>query len=125
MLGQQLAAMGYELIATSGTWKVLNDAGVRVQRLPKLAEGRPNIRDLIMNEDIDLVINTPTRRGPTTDEGKIRALATMHKTPLITTITAARAAVAAIAALRAGGAEGWTVRPLQEYFPQYRRGEDQ
>ena len=82
-----------------------------------------NVADLIVNGELDLLINTPTRRGPATDEGKIRAMATLHRLPLITTITAARAAVDAIAALRAGGypdpvaaANSWTVRPLQDYF---------
>jgi carbamoyl-phosphate synthase large subunit len=75
-----------------------------------------------MNDEVSLLINTPTRRGPTTDEGRIRALATLHNIPLITTMTAGEAAVTAIAALRAGGPGGspddaWTVRPLQDYFP--------
>jgi len=123
MISQQLAAMGYNLAATGGTHKVLTGASVPARRLPKLAEGRPNIVDIMTNGEIQLLINTPTRRGPTTDEGKIRAAATLHKIPLITTITAARAAVAAIAALHAAAREdgadpnaAWTVKPLQEYL---------
>jgi carbamoyl-phosphate synthase large subunit len=121
-LGQRLAAMGMDVVATGGTHKVLTEAGVQVRLLPKLAEGRPNIADLITNDEVQLLINTPTRRGPTTDEGKIRALATLHQLPLITTMTAAKAAVDAIAALRAGASAGdaagdsWSVRPLQDYF---------
>jgi len=115
--------MGFELLATGGTHAMLTDAGVRVQMIQKLREGRPNVADLIVNGEVHLLINTPTERGPATDEGKIRALATLHRVPLITTMTAARAAVDAIAALRAGGNEGitssaWTVRPLQDYFPK-------
>ena len=123
-LGQQLVAMGFKLLATGGTHEVLTRAGVRATRLQKLKEGRPNIADYIVNGEVDLLMNTPTRRGPTTDEGKIRALATMHKVPLITTMTAAKAACAAIAALRAGADDetpadqAWTARPLQEYFPE-------
>ena len=122
-LGQQLAAMGFKLLATGGTHKLLSGAGVRVELVPKLAEGRPNIADRITNGEVDLLINTPTRRGPTTDEGKIRALATIHNIALITTMTAAHAAVTGIAALRAAAgpdeqaATAYTVRPLQEYFP--------
>ena len=117
-LAQRLAAMGFELVATSGTHERLARAGVRVRRLPKLDEGRPNIADLITNGEVDLLINTPTRRGPTTDEGRIRAMATLHKVPLITTMTAARAAADAIASLLAAGDAGaWNVRCLQEYFP--------
>ena len=116
-IAQQLAAMGFDLVATAGTYERIRGAGIRVEPLHKLAEGRPNIADLITNGEVSLLINTPTRRGPTTDEGRIRAMATLRRTPLITTMTAAEAAVTAIAALRAGGDEGWTVRPLQEYFP--------
>jgi len=122
-LAQQLAAMGFNLLATGGTHKLLRDAGVRVQFVPKLAEGRPNIADMITNDEVDLLINTPTRRGPTTDEGKIRALATIHNIGLVTTMTGAHAAVTGIMALRAAAEPGeqaataYTVRPLQEYFP--------
>ena len=123
MLGQQLTAMGFDIAATGGTYRVLRGAGVPSRRLPKLAEGRPNIVDLITNGEVQLLINTPTRRGPTTDEGKIRAAATLHMIPLITTITAGRAAVAAITALLASSREdggdpslAWTVKSLQEYF---------
>ena len=127
-LGQQLAAMGFSLMATNGTHKLLSGAGVRVQLVPKLAEGRPNIADMITNGQVDLLINTPTRRGPTTDEGKIRALATIHNIALITTMTGAHAAVTGIAALRAAAepnqqaGSAYTVRPLQDYFPNYRKG---
>jgi len=127
-IGQQLAAMGFKLVATNGTHKVLSGAGVRVRLVPKLDEGRPNIADMITNRQINLLINTPTRRGPATDEGKIRALATIHNVGLITTMTAAHAAVMGIAALRAAAepdqqaATAYTVRPIQEYFPNYRKG---
>jgi carbamoyl-phosphate synthase large subunit len=122
-IGQQLMALGYDLVATGGTHEVLTGAGVPARHVSKLAEGRPNIIDLITNGEVQLLINTPTRRGPTTDEGKIRAAATIHMIPLITTITAGRAAVAAITALLASARQdggdpslAWTVRPLQEYF---------
>jgi carbamoyl-phosphate synthase large subunit len=126
-IARQLADMGFELLATSGTQGVLAAAGVPARVILKLAEGRPNVADLIHNRQVALLINTPTSRGPATDEGKIRALATIHNVPLITTITAARAAVAAIAALKAAATadrpadNAWDVRPLQEYFPQFSR----
>jgi len=122
-LAQRLAAMGFKLVATSGTHRSLAEAGMHARLISKLAEGRPNVADLITNGEVDVLMNTPTKHGSQTDEGKIRALATLHRVPLITTITAARAAVDAIAAMRASGGPddpqaGWTVRPLQEYFPQ-------
>ncbi len=119
----KLVEAGFRLFATGGTHRVLAEAGIESTRLPKLAEGRPNIADMITNQEVDLLINTPTRRGPTTDEGKIRALATLHQLPLITTLTAAKAAVDAIDAFRQGADAdtpahlAWGVRSLQEYFP--------
>ena len=80
--------------------------------MPKLSEGRPNVRDHITNHQIQLLINTPTRKGPTTDEAKIRSYALTHRVPIVTTITGARAAVQAIQALQKGD---WSVRPLQDY----------
>ena len=82
-------------------------------RVPKLSEGRPNVVDLIKNGEVKLLINTPTRKGPATDEGKIRATAVLNKVPIVTTLTAARAAAAAIGELQRAD---WGVRPLQEYF---------
>ena len=122
-VAKRLAEMGFELVATGGTHRVIAEAGVPCAVIPKLAEGRPNIADLMTNGEVALLINTPTRRGPTTDEGRIRAMATLRKLPLITTITAAVAAAEAIAALRetpsaeTAATGGWTVRCLQEYFP--------
>ncbi|MHC4563914.1 MAG: carbamoyl-phosphate synthase large subunit [Planctomycetota bacterium] len=123
---QPLVKIGYELVATSGTHEVLEAAGIPSRHLCKLAEGRPNVADLIRNGEIKLLINTPTRRGPTTDEGKIRALATLHNVPLITTLTGAEAAVRAMDDLWKGVVPDpvkpvWTVRPLQEYFPHLAR----
>jgi carbamoyl-phosphate synthase large subunit len=127
-IGKALADMGFDLLATSGTYRVLEAAGVKARAIPRLSEGRPNIADLITNRQVQLLINTPTSRGPTTDEGKIRAQATLHNISLITTITGAEAAVQAIAALRAGACgtgvpagDAWGVRPIQEYFPNYRK----
>ena len=56
--------------------KVISDAGIPVNILPKLASGqRPNVIDLMKNKDMALVINTPSGKGARTDEGKIRAAA--------------------------------------------------
>jgi carbamoyl-phosphate synthase large subunit len=109
----QFAKLGFKLLATGGTHKVLAEAGVPATRINKIQEGRPNIIDHIKNKDVALLINTPTTKGPKTDEGTIRAAATMHKVPIITTMTAATVAADAIEALKSGD---WTVKPLQEYY---------
>jgi len=124
-IARRFAAAGFDIIATGGTHRLLTAAGIACTRISKLAEGRPNIGDALANGQCHLIVNTPTTRGPSTDEGKIRALATQHKIPLITTITGARAAITAIEALQTDGHathatpdNAWTVRPIQEYFPK-------
>ena len=77
--------------ATAGTYDRLAANDVPAKRLSKLAEGRPNIKDYIKNGKVQLIINTPTKKGPQTDEGKIRALAVLNKVPMVTTITGASA----------------------------------
>ena len=112
-IARSLVQEGFKLIATAGTCQTLRSAGIEATPIFKLAEGRPNIGDLIKNGQVHLIINTPTRKGPQTDEGRIRALAVLHRVPMITTLTGASAAAAAIRALRRGD---WGVRPLQDYF---------
>ena len=67
--------MGYQLISTRGTAIALRAGGIVVREVPKLQEGRPNLVDLMKNDQVVLVINTPSGRGAQTDEGKIRAAA--------------------------------------------------
>jgi len=110
---KMLAECGFEIIATQGTFTVLAKNNVPAKRIAKLSEGRPNISDFIKNKQVHLLINTPTKKGPPTDEGKIRALAVLNKVPIVTTITGANAAARAIQAMQQ---TDWSVRPLQEYF---------
>jgi carbamoyl-phosphate synthase large subunit len=112
-MARELAEMGFNIISTEGTWKVLRSANIPAQLVPKISETRrPNIIDLIKNDQIALLINTPTRKGRDTDEGKIRAAAVLHEIPTVTTITGARAATRAIRALKESG---WSVKSLQEH----------
>ncbi|MDP9173349.1 MAG: carbamoyl-phosphate synthase large subunit [Planctomycetota bacterium] len=113
-VAQALVASGFNLLATAGTHKVLAAQNIPSTRVSKLAEGRPNIIDYIKNGQVQLVINTPTKKGPATDEGKIRATCVVNRLPILTTITAASAAARAIKATQEGG---WNVKPLQSYFP--------
>ncbi|MBC8105902.1 MAG: carbamoyl-phosphate synthase large subunit, partial [Anaerolineae bacterium] len=111
-IARQYESCGLKIIATGGTHDVLIKAGIKSERINKLAEGRPNIRDAIKNGQIQMIINTPTKKGPATDEGKIRSMAVSNKVTILTTLTAARAAGLAIANLQK---HGWSVRPLQDY----------
>jgi carbamoyl-phosphate synthase large subunit len=106
------ADLGFELIATNGTAAVLEKAGLKVRRVYKLSEGRPNTVDLLKNREIQLVINTPAGQSPRADEVKIRTTAVYTGTPIMTTISGAKAAALGIAALRKNG---YGVKTLQEY----------
>ena len=90
------------------------NSGVPVERVKKLAEGRPNLLDYLNDGQVSLVINTPSGKGARTDEGKIRAAAVQAGVPCITTLQAAEAAVNAMLALRD---EEMTVQALQDRFP--------
>jgi carbamoyl-phosphate synthase large subunit len=112
-IAKAFAEMGFQILATGGTHEALGRHGIAATRIPKLAEGRPNIADYIKNGRVQLIINTPTKKGPATDEGKIRAMSVSNKVPIVTTIAGASAAARAIKAIQSGG---WGVKPLQAYF---------
>lgn len=107
------AEMGFELVSTSGTADELEKAGLKVQRVFKLSEGRPNSIDLLKNREIQLVINTPSGQTPRADEVRIRTTAVYTNTPIMTTLSGARAAAHGIAALKKAG---YQVKTIQEYF---------
>ncbi len=111
-VAREFARLGFALIATAGTARALESAGLRVRRVFKLAEGRPNALDLLKNREIQLVINTPTGQTPRADEVRIRTTAVYTGTPIMTTMSGARAALLGIAALRRSG---YAVKTLQEY----------
>jgi len=111
-VAKQFAELGFELVATSGTAAVLEKAGLKVQRVMKLLEGRPNVIDLLKNKEIQLVINTPSGAAPREDEVKIRTTAIYTGTPIMTTLSGAKAAARGIAALKKSG---YGVKTLQEY----------
>jgi carbamoyl-phosphate synthase large subunit len=110
---RKLLEMGFTVYTTEGTGEFLESRGLRPKVLQKIGAGaRPNVLDLMQNGQISLIINTPTRTGWKTDEGKIRATAVRLGIPMITTATAATAVAKAMEALRAGD---WGVAALQDY----------
>jgi carbamoyl-phosphate synthase large subunit len=111
-IGKDFAALGFKLVSTSGTATVLEEAGLQVERIFKIDEGRPNALDILKNHEIHLVINTPSGASPRADEVKIRTTAVYTGTPIMTTISSAKAAVLGIAALKE---RGYEVRTIQEY----------
>jgi carbamoyl-phosphate synthase large subunit len=109
---RMLASLGYELLATDGTWRALKSNGVAVSRVNKVNEGRPHIVDLIKNREIDLILNTPYGKQQRADDSSIRSAAVAAGIPCITTLAGARAIVSALGALRRGPPG---IRTLQEY----------
>ena len=112
-LGKKFEEMGFEILSTPGTARVLMDRGIKVACLPKLAEGRPNILDYIKNRNVNLLINTPSGPLPRRDEVSIRSIAVSYGIPLVTTIAGAEAMANAIRSFRGGCCN---IQSLQEIY---------
>jgi carbamoyl-phosphate synthase large subunit len=111
---RDLIDLGFQVVATSGTRQVLQERGIKdVNLVLKVHEGRPHVIDLIKNEQIQFIINTPTGEESQTDARLIRRTALDYKLPIITTIAGAKATVAAIRALKSQPLE---VKALQDYI---------
>ena len=111
-IAREYAQLGFGIIATSGTAGHLAAAGLEITKVFKVAEGRPNVLDLVKNGQIQFIINTPSGKIPRRDEVKIRTAALAQHIPIMTTVRAASASAKGIRSLQKGG---MTVRSLQEY----------
>ena len=114
-IAKAMVEIGFSLMCTRGTARILKEHGILTAEVAKLQEGRPNLIDHMKNRQIALVINTPSGRGARTDEGRIRAAAVSHGVTCITTIAAAYAAVEACRALKT---REFSVQCIQERFAQ-------
>ena len=113
---RRVTAMGVHLVATSGTADVLREAGVEVETIKKLAQGRPNLLDFLANGEIQFIFNTPSGKGARTDEGKIRAAAVAHGVPCVTTLPGCLAVVRALEAMVESPVP--RVRALQDWMQE-------
>jgi len=104
--------MGFQIIATKGTSELLNNNGIRCKSIYKVGEGRPHIVDSIINNKVNLIINTPLGEQSRYDEYKIGKAAIEFKIPVITTIPGAHAVIRAIRI----GTQNLTYSSLQEIF---------
>ncbi len=111
-VAKEFAATGFKIVATEGTLKSLEEAGVEASLVKKLQEGRPNIYDMIMNGKIDLIVNTPVGASSKMDDSYLRKAAIKKKVPYMTTIAAASATVSGIKSMKMQGCG--EVRSLQE-----------
>ncbi|MGB6881136.1 MAG: carbamoyl-phosphate synthase large subunit [Candidatus Acidiferrales bacterium] len=117
-LATDLAVAGLTLIATRGTAATLRAAGMEVQSVYKVNEGRPNIVDLIKTGKVDLIINTPLGRESFYDEKSIRRAAVRYMMPCITTISAAIAAARGIRAMSEGAGNVAALQDLHATKPK-------
>jgi carbamoyl-phosphate synthase large subunit len=111
-IAADLVEIGFKIIATRGTARVLRSSGIDVETVYKVNEGRPHIVDYIKSGKVHLIINTPLGRESFFDEKAIRRAAINHRVPCITTIPGAAAAVNGIRAIRR---ESLNVKSLQEH----------
>jgi carbamoyl-phosphate synthase large subunit len=114
-LARSYVNLGFHIVATEGTANVLEGAGLSVERVFKVKEGRPNVVDLIKGDRIRMIINTPRGQDTFFDEKAIRRAAVLARIPTITTIAAAQAAVEGIAAMQKPHI---TVYALQKLHPE-------
>ena len=113
-VAERLVGLGFDLIATGGTAEALRAAGLQVESILKVHEGRPNIEDAIRSARIQLIINTPIGRQAAHDDKYLRRAALDYAVPTVTTLAGARAAVEAITALQQQKIE---VNALQDIHP--------
>jgi carbamoyl-phosphate synthase large subunit len=111
-LAKGLQALGFWVYSTSGTAATLEAAGVPVERLNKINEGRPNVLDMLKNGNIALIINTPAGPVARQDEVHIRTTALYQRVPVMTTLAAAQASLRALRSLKS---KTLGVKSLQEY----------
>ncbi len=111
-IAKKFNELGFKIIATEGTAKILSDNGIPSEVIKKLHEGRPNITDAIKNNEINLIVNTPIGIGGKYDDSYIRIAAIQQKIPYITSMPAAQASIEGIEALKKGKIEP---KSLQEY----------
>ncbi|MCK5294430.1 MAG: carbamoyl phosphate synthase large subunit, partial [Arcobacteraceae bacterium] len=98
-IASKLVHLGFEIVATGGTYKIISDAGVDCEKVLKVSEGRPNITDSLMNEEIVMAINTSDGKESSKDDGvQIRRTVLRVNVPYVTTVSGALASIEAIEA---------------------------
>ena len=111
-VAKEFAAAGFKIIASRNTCALLREAGLEVEMINKLQEGRPNMLDLITNGKIDVIVNTPVEKERKMDDSYLRKAAIKKKVPYVTTMAAAKATINGIRFIKEHG--NGQVRSLQE-----------
>jgi len=112
-IARDLASLGFNIYSTSGTAAAIEAAGVKIIKLGKISEGsRPNVLDLLKNNQLQMIVNTAAGMLPRKDENSMRAEAVLRGVYMASTLNAARAAVLGIRSLKV---RPLTVNSLQEH----------
>ena len=104
---------GFELVATSGSYNLIKEAGIPVEKIKKIQEGRPNINDALTNRDLAMIVNTPRGKQSTHDDSYLRKSAIKLKIPYVTNLAAAIACLEGIKEIKANGSH--EVKSIQDY----------
>ena len=112
-IAKELKNLGFDIVATAGTYRVIIEAGIECEKVLKVSEGRPNIVDMIKNEEIALAINTSDNKSSKDDAKIIRREVLNNGVPYFTTIPAVFAAIEAIKFIQTSETN---VQSLQDYF---------
>jgi carbamoyl-phosphate synthase large subunit len=118
-VAKALLEMGYSLMGTEGTSRFMKENGLEIQAVKKIAEGRPNVLDVIKNKEVALVINTPDGRRARSDGYHIRRTSLQFNVPIVTTLSSARAVVEGLQESRRSP---WQIHSLQELHRISRNG---
>jgi len=95
-IASSLVKLGYKVLATSGTQKLLSESGIEADKVLKISEGRPNIDDILKNGEISLVINTINTQSSKEDARTIRQTVIRSGAPYFSTVAAALAGIEAL-----------------------------
>jgi carbamoyl-phosphate synthase large subunit len=119
-IARSFKELGFNILASAGTGAHLQSKGIKVTIIAKIYEGRPNILDYMKNNEIALIINTPSGTRPRKDMVSTRAIAVQRGVPLVTTVPGAKATLLAIRELKR---RKLNVRSLQRYYAAARQQE--
>lgn len=112
-VAQEFIKLGFKVVSTSGTYNHLISKGIQATKVDKMFEGRPNIADILINKEVNLIVNTPSGIKSEYDDSYIRKITIRHRICYITTIEAANAAINGIKEAKSGKS---LIKPLQSYY---------
>ena len=111
-LAKGFAECGFDIVATTGSCEFMRKRGIEAEEVAKLNEGRPNVLDIITNNEVSIVINTPNDKKGATDDSYIRKAVIKGRIPYMTTMAEAKACIEGIKSVQNGGSG---VKPLQQF----------